>query len=87
MVKMEPTHIEHKKSPAECRSLEDIRAEINHLDQAMIALIGLRAQYVQAAAAFKISKQAVRAPERASACHAATASSLGAGARPQPRRH
>lgn len=30
----------------------------------MIGVIGLRAQYVQAAAAFKTSEQAVRAPER-----------------------
>ncbi|ULA65160.1 MAG: hypothetical protein LZF86_190462 [Nitrospira sp.] len=61
---MKPTHIEPKKSPAECHSLEDIRAEIDRLDRAVIGVIGLRAQYVQAAAAFKTSKQAVRAPER-----------------------
>lgn len=52
------------KSPAECRSLDDIRAEIDRLDRAIIGLIGLRAQYVQAAATFKTSEQAVRAPER-----------------------
>ncbi|MFO0699533.1 MAG: isochorismate lyase [Nitrospira sp.] len=55
---------EPKKSPADCQSLEDIRAEIDGLDRAMIELIGQRAQYVQAAATFKTSEQAVRAPER-----------------------
>ncbi len=55
---------EQRKSPAECRSLEDIRAEIDRLDRATIELIGLRAQYVQAATIFKTSEQAVRAPER-----------------------
>ncbi len=56
--------IENKKAPDDCADMADIRAEIDHLDEAIIALIGRRAAYVQAAAAFKTSATAVQAPER-----------------------
>lgn len=52
------------KSPADCGSLEDVRAEIDRIDQAIIALIGERAGYVHAAARFKSSEADVAAPER-----------------------
>jgi isochorismate pyruvate lyase len=55
---------ENEKEPAECSGLEDIRAEIDRLDESIIALIGKRFQYVQAAAKFKTSESSVRAPER-----------------------
>ena len=57
-------HIKHKHSPEQCSSMDDIRAEIDLLDQAVIRLIGQRYTYVLAAAKFKISATAVRAPER-----------------------
>ena len=44
--------------------MEDIRAEIDALDEQVIALLGRRFQYVQAAAKFKTSETGVRAPER-----------------------
>lgn len=56
--------IENKKVPDDCADMTDIRAEIDHLDEAIIALISRRAAYVQAAAAFKTSATAVKAPER-----------------------
>lgn len=52
------------KSPADCRDMSDIRDEIDHLDRAVIALLGQRFKYVQAASKFKTSAAAVHAPER-----------------------
>ena len=54
------THI----SPTNCKDMQDIRAEIDRLDRAVIALLGQRFKYVQAASKFKTSATAVRAPER-----------------------
>src|SRR3954468_9404931 len=55
------------KSPAECASLDEVRAEIDRIDRAVVALIGERAGYVHAAARFKSSEAAVAAPERQAA--------------------
>ncbi|MDE0299993.1 MAG: isochorismate lyase [Candidatus Poribacteria bacterium] len=52
------------KAPNECANMEDIRAEIDRIDQDVIALMGVRFQYVQAAAKFKKSRESVKAPER-----------------------
>tara|TARA_Y100001934_G_scaffold188402_1_gene222221 strand:+ start:1612 stop:1911 length:300 start_codon:yes stop_codon:yes gene_type:complete len=52
------------KSAEECLGMEDIRAEIDRRDRQIIALLGERAGYVHAAAAFKTSEDGVRAPER-----------------------
>ncbi|WP_331351701.1 isochorismate lyase [Cellvibrio sp. UBA7671] len=54
----------NKISPEQCISMADIRDEIDLLDSTIIQLIGKRYQYVQAAAKFKTSETAVRAPER-----------------------
>ncbi len=51
-------------SPSECSTLHDVRAEIDRIDQAIIALIGERAGYVHAAARFKNSEADVAAPDR-----------------------
>ncbi|WHS62717.1 isochorismate lyase [Pseudomonas sp. G2-4] len=50
--------------PSECANMEDIRGEIDALDQAVIKLLGRRFQYVLAASKFKTSATSVRAPER-----------------------
>ena len=52
------------KPPEECASIEDVRLGIDALDREVIALIGRRARYVEAAARFKIGESSVRAPER-----------------------
>ncbi|MFN2272881.1 MAG: isochorismate lyase [Anaerolineae bacterium] len=52
------------KRPEECSSIDDIRAEIDRIDQQIVTLIGERAGYVQAAAKFKTSAADVRAAER-----------------------
>lgn len=50
--------------PEHCTGMEDIRREIDKIDREVISLIGKRYEYVVAAAAFKTSATAVRAPER-----------------------
>lgn len=52
------------KRPAECSNIDDIRAEIDRIDRQIVACIGERAEYVQAAAKFKTSTADVRAAER-----------------------
>ena len=52
------------RKPSECRDMQDIRAEIDRIDQEVIGLLGQRFAYVQAASLFKTSATAVRAPER-----------------------
>lgn len=56
--------VDPAKRPEECSSLAEVRAEIDRLDEQIVALIGERAGYVKAAAAFKTSEQDVAAPER-----------------------
>ena len=55
------------KPPGQCRSLEEVRAAIDQLDEQIVGLLGRRAGYVQAAAAFKASPAEVSAPERLAA--------------------
>lgn len=50
--------------PDQCLGMEDIRAEIDLIDRAVIGLLGARYKYVMAAAKFKTSETSVRAPER-----------------------
>ena len=57
-------HLKNKRSPEQCTSMDDIRAEIDLLDRTVVSLIGQRYKYVLAAAKFKTSATAVRAPER-----------------------
>lgn len=52
------------KSPNDCETIAEIRAEIDALDRQVIALLGQRFAYVKAAAKFKTSETSVRAPER-----------------------
>lgn len=52
------------KSPKECTSLQDIRAEIDRIDREVIAALGQRFAYVKAAATFKTSEAGVKASGR-----------------------
>lgn len=56
--------IESMLSPGQCQGMDDIRSEIDLIDRAIVGLVGKRHQYVLAAARFKASANAVRAPER-----------------------
>jgi isochorismate pyruvate lyase len=59
------------KSPADCASLDEVRAEIDRIDRAIITLIGERAGYVHAAARFKSSEAEVAAPDRQASMYVA----------------
>lgn len=50
-----------------CENLQEVRQEIDAIDQAIIRLLGQRYEYVQAAAKFKLSAQHVSAEERVKA--------------------
>lgn len=50
--------------PEKCAGMEDIRREIDALDQAVITLLGRRFQYVLSASKFKTSAASVHASER-----------------------
>lgn len=51
-------------APDTCATLEEVRAEIDRIDHAVVALLGERAGYVHAAARFKSDEASVRVPER-----------------------
>ena len=55
------------KTPTDCTSLADVRDAIDHVDEQIVALMGLRADYVRSAAHFKSSEAEVAAPERQAA--------------------
>ena len=55
------------KTPTDCNSIGDVRHAIDHVDEQIVALLGLRRDYVRAAARFKTSEPAVAAPERQAA--------------------
>jgi len=55
------------KLAATCENLQEIRQEIDAIDQTIIRLLGQRYEYVQAAAKFKTSAQTVNAEERVKA--------------------
>ena len=52
------------KSPEACENLQEIRQEIDAIDQDVIRLLGWRFEYVKAAARFKTTAQSVNADER-----------------------
>jgi isochorismate pyruvate lyase len=54
-------------SPEDCKSLQEVRREIDRIDEEIIGTLGQRARYVEAAARFKTSEAHVAAPERQAA--------------------
>ncbi len=52
------------KSPAECQTIEEVRAEIDRLDRQIVAALGQRFQYVKAIVQFKHSEAEIEAPLR-----------------------
>jgi isochorismate pyruvate lyase len=55
------------KTPDDCETMADVRAEIDRLDRQVVALLGQRFAYVKAASKFKTSETGVKAPERVQA--------------------
>jgi isochorismate pyruvate lyase len=52
------------KSPAECVSIEDVRAAIDAIDREVVTALGRRAEYVKEITRFKKTEADVRAPDR-----------------------
>ena len=50
--------------PQNCKSLDEVRSEIDRLDRSLITTISRRQEYVHAAARFKRSQEQVHASER-----------------------
>ena len=48
----------------ECQTLEEVREEIDSLDEKIVELIGARNNYIKQAAKFKNTTEEVKAPER-----------------------
>ena len=48
----------------ECKTLEEVRTEIDQLDDKIVELIGARNSYIKQAAQFKNTVDEVKAPER-----------------------
>lgn len=55
------------KKPDECQNMEEIREAIDKIDRNIISLITERAEYVYAAAKFKMDKTSVKADDRVKA--------------------
>lgn len=52
------------KPPAECRTIEEVRSEIDRIDRAMIESLALRRGYVHAVMQFKRNEEDVHAHDR-----------------------
>ena len=50
-----------------CSSLEEVRSNIDRIDDAIIKLIAERTEYVRQASSFKKSEDGVKAPQRVEA--------------------
>lgn len=48
----------------ECNSIEEVRNNINNIDEQIVKLIALRGEFVKQAAKFKKDSDAVKAPKR-----------------------
>ena len=53
--------------PENCKSIEDIRSEIDRIDYDLIQLIAQRSKYVKNAAKYKTTKNTVKAEDRVAA--------------------
>ncbi|HIE35598.1 MAG TPA: chorismate mutase [Campylobacterales bacterium] len=48
----------------ECKSLEEVRKEIDKIDEEIVRLISQRSRYVKQAAKFKVSVEEIKSDER-----------------------
>jgi len=54
----------NQRSPEQCTSIEDVRSEIDKLDQEIISLLGKRFLYVKEIMKFKSNNEEIYARER-----------------------
>lgn len=52
------------KSPAECRTIEEVRSEIDRIDRGIIETIAQRREYVHAVVRFKQNTEDIHAQDR-----------------------
>lgn len=50
--------------PSDCRTMTEVRAGVDAVDRALVALLGRRMRYMEAAARIKTERSAVRDEER-----------------------
>jgi len=48
------------QDPSQCRTMSQLRAEIDRLDRTLVALLALRQRYIERAAELKTERSAVR---------------------------
>ena len=56
--------MEERVRPADCRTMEEVRRGVDALDAEIVALLGERFRYMDAAARIKPDREAVRDEER-----------------------
>ena len=56
--------VEKLKDPADCENMDEVRAEIDRIDRALVALIGERFTYVDRAWQLKMSREDAVVPWR-----------------------
>ena len=56
-----------KKAPEDCKSIDDVRFEIDSIDYQLIQLIVQRGKFVRVAAKYKTDKNSVKAEDRVAA--------------------
>ena len=54
----------NSKLPGQCQSIDEIREEIDHLDEEIIALLGKRFLYVKEIVRFKSTREEIVATDR-----------------------
>ena len=65
MLSMSATHpTSRPPQPAECQSMEDVRAGVDALDRELVAMLTTRQGYMEAAARIKPAESDVRVPWR-----------------------
>lgn len=55
---------EERVKPADCRTMQEVRHGVDRLDEQIVALLGERFRYMDAAARIKPAREAVRDEER-----------------------
>jgi isochorismate pyruvate lyase len=61
---MSPATSNHRVSPADCRTMAEVRAGVDALDREIVALLAERFRYMDAAARIKPKREHVRDEDR-----------------------
>lgn len=58
------SELENRPDPLACRTMAEVRQGVDALDRALVAVLGERMRYMEAAARIKLDRRAVRDPAR-----------------------